>query len=102
MFICNVVGYLSLCLSRLSRVSTFVELCGDLTAVRLVTASQHQQAPIQMPLSVNLSAEVINVRCQLAMSGVPEAPVSFDCRACRSSELVECAVDNQTRMEKEP
>ena len=66
MFICNVVGYLSVFLSRLSRLSvSVVELCGDLTSVGLVTASQLQQAPVQMPLSVNLSAEVINAGCQL-------------------------------------
>lgn len=54
-----------------------------------------------MPLSVNLSAEVINVGCQSVTSGVPEAPVSFDCWACQSSELAECVIDKETRMGNE-
>lgn len=63
--------------------TTLIELFCDLTAVGFVTASRHQWAPIQM--SVNLSAEMINVGCQLVMSGVPEAPVLFNRWACQSS-----------------
>lgn len=47
---------------------------------------------------MNLSAEMINVRCQLVTSGVP-ALGSFNCWVCQSSELAECVVDNQTRTE---
>ena len=53
-----------------------------------------------MPLSVNLSAEVINVGCQLVTFGVPEAPVSFVRWAWQSGLLAECVtrIENKRRV----